>query len=52
MNFVRGKLRYDPVYFALLTQGLLPAKGSLLDLGCGLIPVARLLSGDLALAPA
>jgi hypothetical protein len=35
MNFVRGKLRYDPVYFALLTQGLLPAQGSLLDLGCG-----------------
>jgi hypothetical protein len=40
------------MFIAYLTQGLLPAKGSLPDLGCSLIPVVRLLSGDLALAPA
>ncbi|HBL30491.1 MAG TPA: hypothetical protein DD490_26955 [Acidobacteria bacterium] len=34
-EFVRGKLRYDPVYFALLQSGALPAEGRLLDLGCG-----------------
>jgi uncharacterized protein (DUF2062 family)/SAM-dependent methyltransferase len=32
---VRGKLRHDPVYFALLCQGELPRSGRLLDLGCG-----------------
>jgi uncharacterized protein (DUF2062 family) len=32
---VRGKLRHDPVYFALLRQGELPRSGRLLDLGCG-----------------
>ena len=34
-HFVRGKLRYDPVYFFLLRQGLLPDRGRLLDVGCG-----------------
>jgi uncharacterized protein (DUF2062 family)/2-polyprenyl-3-methyl-5-hydroxy-6-metoxy-1,4-benzoquinol methylase len=32
---VRGKLRHDPVYFALLLLGGLPRSGRLLDLGCG-----------------
>jgi len=34
-EFVRGKLRYDPVYFSLLREGTLPSEGRLLDLGCG-----------------
>lgn len=34
-EFVRGKLRYDPVYFSLLRAGALPNEGRLLDLGCG-----------------
>ena len=34
-EMVRGKLRHDPVYFALLRQGDLPCSGRLLDLGCG-----------------
>lgn len=34
-EFVRGKLRHDPVYLQVLQQGLLPAEGRLLDLGCG-----------------
>ncbi|HEV8578640.1 MAG TPA: DUF2062 domain-containing protein [Thermoanaerobaculia bacterium] len=34
-EFVRGKLRYDPLYFNLLRLGLLPSGGRLLDLGCG-----------------
>lgn len=34
-EFVRGKLRHDPLYFALLQRGGLPATGALLDLGCG-----------------
>ena len=34
-HFARGKLRHDPVYFSLFRQGLLPDRGSLLDLGCG-----------------
>jgi len=33
--FSRGKLRHDPVYFALLERGLLPDGGRLFDLGCG-----------------
>jgi SAM-dependent methyltransferase len=35
-EFVRGKLRYDPVFSALLKRGLVPGDGVLLDLGCGL----------------
>jgi len=34
-HLARGKLRHDPVYFSLLRRGLLPDRGSLLDLGCG-----------------
>ena len=34
-QFARGKLRYDPVLFSLLRRGLLPARGRLLDVGCG-----------------
>ena len=34
-EFVRGKLRHDPVYLQLLQGGLLPEEGLLLDLGCG-----------------
>jgi uncharacterized protein (DUF2062 family)/trans-aconitate methyltransferase len=34
-EFVRGKLRHDPLYFALLARGGLPEEGLLLDLGCG-----------------
>ncbi|HUO85797.1 MAG TPA: DUF2062 domain-containing protein, partial [Thermoanaerobaculia bacterium] len=34
-EFVRGKLRFDPVYRRLLDEGLLPRPGRLVDLGCG-----------------
>ena len=34
-HFARGKLRHDPVFFALLMCGLFPDRGRLLDLGCG-----------------
>jgi uncharacterized protein (DUF2062 family)/SAM-dependent methyltransferase len=34
-ELMRGKLRYDPVYFSLLRAGALPGEGRLLDLGCG-----------------
>lgn len=34
-EFVRGKLRHDPLYFNLLRRGFLPPAGLLLDLGCG-----------------
>lgn len=34
-GFVRGKLKHDPVYRALLDQGLALGNGTLLDLGCG-----------------
>lgn len=34
-EFVRGKLRHDPLYFGLLRRGSLPSGGTLLDLGCG-----------------
>jgi SAM-dependent methyltransferase len=34
-HFARGKLRHDPVFLSLLRRGLLPDRGSLLDLGCG-----------------
>jgi hypothetical protein len=35
-HFARGKLRYDPVYRAILENGPLPNEGRLIDLGCGL----------------
>lgn len=34
-GLVRGKLRHDPVYRELLDPDILPAKGTLLHLGCG-----------------
>lgn len=34
-SFARGKLRHDPVFLFLLRAGLLPERGSLLDVGCG-----------------
>ena len=34
-EFVRGKLRYDPLYVDLLARGVLPREGRVLDLGCG-----------------
>lgn len=34
-QFARGKLSGDPVFFAVLAQGLLPVRGQLTDLGCG-----------------
>jgi SAM-dependent methyltransferase len=34
-HFARSKLRRDPVFLALLRHGLLPDRGSLLDIGCG-----------------
>jgi SAM-dependent methyltransferase len=35
LEFVRGKLRYDPLYFGLLTSGVLCDRRTILDLGCG-----------------
>ena len=43
-RFVRGKLRYDPVYRAILKHGLLPNEGRLIDLGCGLGLLSALLT--------
>ena len=34
-EFVRGKLRWDPVFLALLEGGVIPSGGTLLDVGCG-----------------
>ena len=34
-EFANGKIRGDPVYTEVLRRGLLPAEGTLLDLGCG-----------------
>jgi SAM-dependent methyltransferase len=34
-RFARNKLRYDPVFLALLRCGCLPDCGTLVDLGCG-----------------
>ena len=34
-RFARSKLRFDPVFSALLQRGCLPEGGALLDLGCG-----------------
>lgn len=33
--FARNKLRFDPVFSALLRRGCLPDRGTLLDVGCG-----------------
>src|SRR5947207_9697058 len=34
-EFARGKLRMDPIYRATLSPDVLPAGGTLLDVGCG-----------------
>lgn len=34
-EFARGKLRNDPAYRQVVTGGLLPSRGQLLDVGCG-----------------
>lgn len=34
-RFARAKFRLDPVFFALLQRGMIPDRGTLLDLGCG-----------------
>lgn len=34
-EFARGKLRADPVYRTVVAAGVLPAGGTLLDVGCG-----------------
>ena len=34
-EFVRGKLRYDPMYRAILRSEILPQEGRLIDIGCG-----------------
>ena len=34
-EFVRAKLRHDPLYREIVAAGLLPGDGRLLDLGCG-----------------
>jgi uncharacterized protein (DUF2062 family)/trans-aconitate methyltransferase len=49
-EFVRGKLRHDPVYFHLLREGVLPAEGRLVDLGCGrgIVPALLLTARELA----
>jgi uncharacterized protein (DUF2062 family)/SAM-dependent methyltransferase len=44
-EFVRGKLRHDPLYFTLLARGGLPTEGRLLDLGCGRGILLALLAG-------
>lgn len=34
-HYARGKLGQDPIFMAILRQGLLPRRGRFLDLGCG-----------------
>ncbi len=34
-EFVRGKLRYDPMFQAILRSAVLPREGRLIDIGCG-----------------
>jgi len=34
-EFANGKIRKDPVYREVLRKGLLPERGTLVDLGCG-----------------
>lgn len=42
-HFACGKLRYDPVFRAILKDGLLPSNGRLIDVGCGLGVLSALL---------
>jgi uncharacterized protein (DUF2062 family) len=44
-EFARSKLRRDPVYLQVLKDGVLPAKGLLMDLGCGQGLMLALLAG-------
>ena len=57
-EFVRGKLRHDPMYRGILEAGLLPRRGRLVDLGCGrgillslLVAVADAAEDDEVIAP-
>lgn len=43
-HFARGKLSRDPVFFALLREGMLPAACRIIDLGCGQALLANLLT--------
>jgi SAM-dependent methyltransferase len=43
-QFARGKLRFDPVFRALLRPGTIPEHARLLDLGCGQGLLAALLA--------
>jgi SAM-dependent methyltransferase len=43
LYFARGKLRFDPVFKHLLSQGLIPPHAKVLDIGCGQGLLASLL---------
>jgi SAM-dependent methyltransferase len=43
-HFARGKLAFDPVFRAMISRGLLPARARVLDLGCGQGLLASLLA--------
>lgn len=43
-HFARGKLGHDPVFRAVVQQGLVPARARVLDLGCGQGLLASLLA--------
>ena len=47
-HFARGKLAHDPVFEALLAQGLLTSRAVILDLGCGQGLLAALLAARAA----
>lgn len=51
-EFVRGKLKHDPVYYELMRSGVLPRSGLLLDLGCGrgIVPALVRTSAELSAA--
>ena len=42
-HFVRGKLRHDPIFIALLRSGRIPDRARVLDLGCGHAAMASLM---------
>lgn len=56
-EFVRGKLRYDPMFWAVLRSQVLPTEGRLVDVGCGrgiflaLLDTARELGASLHAPP-
>jgi uncharacterized protein (DUF2062 family)/trans-aconitate methyltransferase len=45
-ELVRARLRSDRVYVGLVRRGLLPARGQLLDVGCGRGPLLAVLATD------